>query len=101
MKAMMSLLIGRNRGKAVCILAWQLTKVAAMAYVFCKNDTIDSDKGLSRRLNGDCVPIARSCSGFDMCDQHQLSIRMPPGHCANTQNAAECFLSPECRTSQP
>ncbi|GKF33189.1 hypothetical protein Tco_0106389 [Tanacetum coccineum] len=38
---------------------------------------------------------------YDMCDQHQLSIRMPPGHCSNTQNAAECFLSPECRTSQP
>ncbi|GJY09835.1 hypothetical protein Tco_0378020 [Tanacetum coccineum] len=34
MKAMMSLLVGRNRGKAVCILAWQLTKVAAMADVF-------------------------------------------------------------------
>ncbi|GKA20652.1 hypothetical protein Tco_0700641 [Tanacetum coccineum] len=33
MKAMMSLLVGRNRGKAVCILAWQLTKVAAMANV--------------------------------------------------------------------
>ncbi|GJS71634.1 hypothetical protein Tco_0704475 [Tanacetum coccineum] len=35
MKAMMSLLVGMNRGKAVCILAWQLTKVAAMADVFC------------------------------------------------------------------
>ncbi|GKC20433.1 nodal modulator 1, partial [Tanacetum coccineum] len=33
-EAMMSLLVGRNRGKAVCILAWQLTKVAAMADVF-------------------------------------------------------------------
>ncbi|GKA54274.1 hypothetical protein Tco_0753223 [Tanacetum coccineum] len=32
--AMMSLLVGRNRDKAICILAWQLTKVAAMAYVF-------------------------------------------------------------------
>ncbi|GJS28641.1 hypothetical protein Tco_0489261 [Tanacetum coccineum] len=65
----------------------------------CKKNPIDIR--IQRRLNGDCVPIARSCSGFDMCDQHQLSIRMPPGHCANTQNAAECFLSPECRTSQP
>ncbi|GKA33772.1 hypothetical protein Tco_0720201, partial [Tanacetum coccineum] len=36
--AMMSLLVGRNRGKAVCILAWQLTKVAAMADVFCFSD---------------------------------------------------------------
>ncbi|GJR70077.1 hypothetical protein Tco_0016142 [Tanacetum coccineum] len=48
---MMSLLVGRNRDKAICILAWQLTKVAAMAYVFCfsdgKNDTIDFDRGLS------------------------------------------------------
>ncbi|GJV27886.1 hypothetical protein Tco_1384334 [Tanacetum coccineum] len=31
--AMMSLLVGRNRDKAICILAWQLTKVAAMAYI--------------------------------------------------------------------
>nr|GEU30050.1 hypothetical protein [Tanacetum cinerariifolium] len=23
------------------------------------------------------------------------------GHCANIQNAVECFLSPECRTSRP
>ncbi|GKD43415.1 hypothetical protein Tco_1268060 [Tanacetum coccineum] len=35
---MMSLLVGRNRDKAICILAWQLTKVAAMAYVFCFSD---------------------------------------------------------------
>nr|GEX87139.1 hypothetical protein [Tanacetum cinerariifolium] len=37
-KEMMSLLVGRNRGKAVCILAWQLTKVTAMAYVYCFSD---------------------------------------------------------------
>ncbi|GKD64849.1 hypothetical protein Tco_1306957 [Tanacetum coccineum] len=36
--AMMSLLVGRNRDKAICILAWKLTKVAAMAYVFCFSD---------------------------------------------------------------
>ncbi|GJW01263.1 hypothetical protein Tco_1556514 [Tanacetum coccineum] len=32
------MVVGRNRGKAVCILAWQLTKVAAMADVFCFSD---------------------------------------------------------------
>ncbi|GKE15384.1 hypothetical protein Tco_1422961 [Tanacetum coccineum] len=36
--AMMSLLVGRNRDKALCILAWQLTKVTAMAYVFRFSD---------------------------------------------------------------
>nr|GEZ34878.1 F-box domain, leucine-rich repeat domain, L domain-like protein [Tanacetum cinerariifolium] len=37
-KAMMSLLVGRKIGKAVCILAWQLTIVAAMADVHCFSD---------------------------------------------------------------
>ncbi|GJQ94280.1 hypothetical protein Tco_0005419 [Tanacetum coccineum] len=44
MKAMMSLLVGRNRGKAVCILAWQFTKVAAMADVFLYVAAFDSFK---------------------------------------------------------
>nr|GEW19397.1 hypothetical protein [Tanacetum cinerariifolium] len=38
--AMMSLSIGRNRNEAVCILAWQLSKVAAMADVFCFSDAL-------------------------------------------------------------
>ncbi|GJS37518.1 hypothetical protein Tco_0535900 [Tanacetum coccineum] len=33
--AMMSLLVGRNREEAVCILAWKLIKVSAMADIFC------------------------------------------------------------------
>ncbi|GJX36824.1 hypothetical protein Tco_0248381 [Tanacetum coccineum] len=40
MRAMMSLLVGRNRNQAVYILAWQLTKVAAMADVFCFSDAL-------------------------------------------------------------
>ncbi|GKA60688.1 hypothetical protein Tco_0760095 [Tanacetum coccineum] len=31
---------GRIKNQAVCILAWQLTKVAAMADVFCFSDAL-------------------------------------------------------------
>ncbi|GJZ38173.1 hypothetical protein Tco_0584364 [Tanacetum coccineum] len=40
---MMSWSVGRNREEAACILAWQLTKVAAMANMPCTQGVMNSE----------------------------------------------------------
>ncbi|GJZ25610.1 hypothetical protein Tco_0569863 [Tanacetum coccineum] len=48
--AMMSLLVGRNKDKAICILAWQLAKVAAMTYVVFAHPVLDPGFNMSSNV---------------------------------------------------